>query len=588
MACQHTGVGHVYGIDPWSADFSLEGVHPAETIEFWGQLDYDFVYRGCLSAILNENLTDVCTLLRLSSERAEQLFDQIDLLHIDGNHDADAAVRDVRLYLPKVPPGGHIWFDDANWISTERARALLESECELVEDSGTYVWYRKRSSKSGVVCETTVEAAVALCETSAHGNGEPVRKRTRERGILMASSDTRLGDYCGGVYNPGAVAEGECLQLLARNERFSELERQRDRTLWPESCRPLAIRVDRDGRIEECQPLTLHETFQGSRAEDFRLFRDSGGLFASFSRVLAPDRIENQISAVDLSTRRLGPPQRPVLDFAVQPVEKNWCYFEHAGALHLLYSFRPFRVLRRVDGTAVHFSTVVCGQVMVEGDSHDYQRAERVSMSTSPVEFDSGRLLTFVHWRDEAKCYRHYGVLLDKTTLWPVSIAREPLFTGGGARGVHRHVVYLMSVVRVGGEFWFLLGEGDQHISYARMSASVVQEYFANARHLALREIDAAGLAGTYNYEHCGLFRRLIGLAPDGSIVGGGSHDSHWSVERDGGEFELLIYGSGRVSCRMRPDGCGVWSGVWHWGRRPVARLTPLSPEGSENTGGAV
>jgi predicted O-methyltransferase YrrM len=51
----------------------------------------------------------------------------IDILHLDGNHSAEASTRDVENYLPRLRRGGYLWFDDVNWPSTFAAQALVDA-----------------------------------------------------------------------------------------------------------------------------------------------------------------------------------------------------------------------------------------------------------------------------------------------------------------------------------------------------------------------------------------------------------------------------------------------------------------------------
>ena len=581
LALQHVGTGRLFGIDPWAAAFSLEGAHDRDSADFWSRMDYERLYQQCIRAVRSAGVTSVCTILRAPAECCAELFERIDLLHIDGNHDIQVALRDVKSYLPKVPPGGHVWFDDADWQSTQEALALLKNQCVVVQDFGTHIWFQKRPAATqnvpsrGADDEFTQqiigdqpferpEAAPALCK----GVG-PARR------IVLAADDMRCGTYRGGVYNPGAVKLGGGLLLLARNERFTELQRQRNRALWPGTCRPLAISIGRDERIESCRPLEIDDSCS-QRAEDFRLFHHAGALQASFSRVITPDRIEQHVAQVDLQAGRLGRPQCPRLDFALQPIEKNWCFFERGEELYLLYSFQPFRLLKLVDPQAFRFETLVHCELTTIAEEPVWRDASLVSLSAIPVEFDDERLLLFVHWRDRAGNYRQHGVLLDRTSLRPVSIARRPLFAGGDARGVHPHVIYLMSIVRMADEFRFFLGEGDQHISQASMPFAKMRSYLADSAAIAGRPIHV-DIAGEFHYEHCGLFGRRIRLAADGAILHGAEHDSHWRLELVGGARELWLLGSGRLSCRLRQIGRDDWQGRWNWGTRPLVRLTRLT-----------
>jgi len=86
----------------------------------------------------------------MTSEQASSEIPEIDILHIDGNHQ-DAALLDVELYFPKVKSGGYIWFDDiksSNVQKKKKATIALESilpECEIIEyvDNGICILIRK-------------------------------------------------------------------------------------------------------------------------------------------------------------------------------------------------------------------------------------------------------------------------------------------------------------------------------------------------------------------------------------------------------------------------------------------------------------
>lgn len=143
FACQHAGVGRVHGIDPWTKEDALDSVQERENIEWWEKLDYETIYRVCLKAVIDQGVTGVCTIHRTTSERAVGLFDEVDLLHIDGNHSEVSSCRDVRLWLPKVKSGGHVWFDDIDWPSTAKALGMLVESCERLSDVGTCAVFRK-------------------------------------------------------------------------------------------------------------------------------------------------------------------------------------------------------------------------------------------------------------------------------------------------------------------------------------------------------------------------------------------------------------------------------------------------------------
>ncbi len=141
----------IYGIDPWKKECALEASTDAANNEWWEKVDMDAILAGCSKAIWNNGLDNQCCLIRSRSDLAACLFrtGEIDILHIDGNHSEEISTRDVNRWLPLVAPGGHIWFDDFLWPSTEKAVAILEESCtrvlELVEpEIGSCRLYRKR------------------------------------------------------------------------------------------------------------------------------------------------------------------------------------------------------------------------------------------------------------------------------------------------------------------------------------------------------------------------------------------------------------------------------------------------------------
>ena len=157
-ACAHKGSGFCFGIDAWSVPAALESLDPEdlddrEHIKWWSALDMNGIYWACARAIDQGHLFPYCALVQGRGEHLAALFPdppRIDILHIDGNHTVQASCRDVGRWLPRVRPGGHIWFDDSAWESTKPAQVLLGNECDLLDDKveGGSSWrlYRKRAA----------------------------------------------------------------------------------------------------------------------------------------------------------------------------------------------------------------------------------------------------------------------------------------------------------------------------------------------------------------------------------------------------------------------------------------------------------
>lgn len=127
MALAHKaiGIGKVIGIDPFTAEDSIEGqIHPADK-EFWGRVDYAAMEKLCLSTLDKYGASNFFELIRKRSDDAD-VPPAIGVLRIDGNH-GEAAFRDVKKWTPAVSPGGFVIIDDIGWTggATTRAAAWI-------------------------------------------------------------------------------------------------------------------------------------------------------------------------------------------------------------------------------------------------------------------------------------------------------------------------------------------------------------------------------------------------------------------------------------------------------------------------------
>lgn len=145
LALKSNGAGRIYGIDAWKPAAALEGENEANKQWWSSNVDLHHIHRLATEAIWNYGLDEYAVLLRGHSQFCCELFiGGIDILFIDGNHSEPASCRDVELYLPMVIQGGHIWFDDCDWPTTQKALAMMNAQCDLIKDAGSYRLYRKR------------------------------------------------------------------------------------------------------------------------------------------------------------------------------------------------------------------------------------------------------------------------------------------------------------------------------------------------------------------------------------------------------------------------------------------------------------
>ncbi len=290
--------------------------------------------------------------------------------------------------------------------------------------------------------------------------------------------------FKGGVFNPGAVAttNGDTV-MLAKGQTQHWMLAQGANAHEYFTGGPVFMTLDAQRRMKtHCQVQALHgfPVEDDLEIEDFRLFHFEDRIWVNHN-VIQVQRNAHQTgySAAKVCLSHLDPTEPsltfcgyPQLDFDVQPKEKNWMFIERQGDLYLLYSFHPYRVLKLVDREALRFSTII-NQPFGPELSDIGGFGTFVSYSTNPIHYDDQHFLLLVHQVDPngmGRLYYHWGVLIDKTSLYPVKVTTDPLFSGTGARGILRGVVYVMSVVAQQNDFIFYNGEGDTYLSYTTIS----------------------------------------------------------------------------------------------------------------------
>jgi len=143
------GEGIVIAVDPWDRFECIKYYDPVKdeaSLRWWGKLNIDFIYSSFLHMLQRFNLEGYVETLRKTSEEAEPEIEEIDIIHMDGNHSKLVSSLDVILYLPKVKKGGYIWMNDATWADRLEAVQLLKEACDVVKaiDNGNCILFRKR------------------------------------------------------------------------------------------------------------------------------------------------------------------------------------------------------------------------------------------------------------------------------------------------------------------------------------------------------------------------------------------------------------------------------------------------------------
>lgn len=144
-ALRANGSGKIYGIDPWDSQESIKEVMNESNLAHWSQVDHKGVMRSLMQRIVQFGLSDQIELLECTSEAADPI-QNIDILHVDGNHSDKTSYFDVTKWVPLVRKGGWIIFDDMTWyengvFTTARATEWLNEHCTKIgEFSDNCIW----------------------------------------------------------------------------------------------------------------------------------------------------------------------------------------------------------------------------------------------------------------------------------------------------------------------------------------------------------------------------------------------------------------------------------------------------------------
>lgn len=126
-------------VDPWTYD---EKVLPKGMVVH-DQNDVDRIFQGVKERFRSQMENGQIVVHRMTSEAASTIFADasLDWVYIDGNHEYEFVLQDLRLYVPKIKPGGMIAGDDYRDDKYGVKRAVDEFvsdndvECHLRQDT---------------------------------------------------------------------------------------------------------------------------------------------------------------------------------------------------------------------------------------------------------------------------------------------------------------------------------------------------------------------------------------------------------------------------------------------------------------------
>jgi hypothetical protein len=148
LAVKHclNGIGHVDGIDPFTAAASLEGTNAKPDQDWWAKVDYGMILESARAGVARLGLDGIVRFIVKRSQDVVGVYAEksIDMLHQDSNHSLEVSCYEVETWVPKMKPKGFWVFDDINWPSTHLAQSHLVTRhgFSLIESYETWAIYQ--------------------------------------------------------------------------------------------------------------------------------------------------------------------------------------------------------------------------------------------------------------------------------------------------------------------------------------------------------------------------------------------------------------------------------------------------------------
>ncbi len=148
LALRDCDGGYALGIDPYSLDAATEGETDPEHLRWWRDgSGLPEAMQACEEAIVRHGLSRWCGLLRSPFEAAINVVNcNLSLVHVDGNHTAAVAMRDVRAAVSGLAHRGVLVLDDTDgdrWPGVQPARKWVAARMKLMHRAETWEAYTR-------------------------------------------------------------------------------------------------------------------------------------------------------------------------------------------------------------------------------------------------------------------------------------------------------------------------------------------------------------------------------------------------------------------------------------------------------------
>jgi len=123
----------LYAVDPfkhfWGKGFE------AERDQAWHDENFEHAQRRV------EEFDGRCIIVRMKSDQAARLiFERLDFVYIDGDHNEDQVRRDIRNWLPKLKPRAILAGHDSQ---IDYIRKIVRKEVGEYLDGDDFIWFKR-------------------------------------------------------------------------------------------------------------------------------------------------------------------------------------------------------------------------------------------------------------------------------------------------------------------------------------------------------------------------------------------------------------------------------------------------------------
>jgi predicted O-methyltransferase YrrM len=138
LAVQSAGGGTVIGVEPWSADVAISEPTNETNDAWWASINFAQVKERFFANAARYGVLAMIKVMETDSDSAFRFLEpgdrQFDLIHIDGAHSPERALRDAKSWSKLVKKGGLVVFDDIGWPSVAPARDFLTRNLTVIDE----------------------------------------------------------------------------------------------------------------------------------------------------------------------------------------------------------------------------------------------------------------------------------------------------------------------------------------------------------------------------------------------------------------------------------------------------------------------